>query len=212
MNGNKKEMVTASYWKIPLLIKQHRQIQKRIEKKGGILKKGTILYHGSLVKGLKFIANGRSVFFGLNPLICLAYLGEQLSTKQFTLKNIPKGYLYKYKLRKNIPFYHAKNINKHPFENNYEAKCTNKIACVHPQITIRYKLKRVKRKIFGDNIYSTVSDMRTTKGDLAIEVTIPDKHFNKLEEVSVSEVDIKKVLRSYNDNYSYWLLDNVPIP
>jgi len=117
----------------------------------------------------------------------------------FWRRNIPTGYIYKYKLSEDIPFYHAQNITKHPYQNNYANKCVNKMACVHPQVTIRHKLKKIKGTLYEKQMYTTES---ANMGDLAIEITIPPKHFDKLEQIDVTEIDMSKLLRMYDLPFS----------
>tara|TARA_Y100001958_G_C21148859_1_gene485541 strand:- start:41 stop:886 length:846 start_codon:yes stop_codon:yes gene_type:complete len=138
----------------------------------GNIKKGTLLFHGSLDPAFDIFSPGevdRPVFFGLDPYIAIWYIYEMAARdwrangrgvlwstrpkKYFSRSRPPKrrkggtlgpcngiGYLYVYKLTKDIP---KENIHRIPLLQNNpkdDQKCfgraheNRKTVCVHPQI------------------------------------------------------------------------------
>ena len=161
-----------------------------------ILPKGTLLYHGSLTKDIKFdpkfgsiinkilgIKNGSRVFFGLEPTISLAYLGEicAKSSSQCDLN----GYLYVYELQEDTEFVKTRG---HPDSNK---RCRSKV-CVNPQYTFRFTSKT---RPWYQPLYWTASEYT----DISIEATLPVKKIDTLLSLKkMYKVDITKIYRYFN--------------
>lgn len=151
-----------------------------------ILEIGTVLYHASDQKQLRFKSSrSKAIFFGLDPYISIFYALEKWKKQKLI-------YLHKLKLKKNIEYtfiddrneplpnfvseykQNSKNKNglpKNPFyiHHIYEGKhgqpCQKgEMVCVHPQLGFRYKNGNTKNKYNED-----------FSGDIYLEVTFPTR-------------------------------------
>lgn len=148
----------------------------RCSSKECVLKKGTILYHGSLSKTFDFKMNENGKFFGLDYAISSWILTESFSLSVKRKVKPPydwKGYIHVFKLKKPLAYEYIKG-DGHPFGDYPE--CSNK-PCIHAQSIIHHKFA-------GDNIH-----------DLGTELSIPSNYNLQeyLEHVETHEIDIVKM-------------------
>lgn len=164
---------------------------------------GTLLFHGSLDDQFDifgpFIDSDRPVYFGIEANISLWYILEMAvrewqrrglrSAKRYLRQTRPYGYLYVYRVTKEIP---RENITFLPLlmENiRDKEKCFNsKTVCVHPQLAYR----------------ALSSIFLTGYNDLSIELTLhPSEYSDSIVFVEQYRVDTTDLLdNEKNPKYS----------
>lgn len=143
-----------SAWKEPVEKVVH-YISKEIIDSNNCIPVGTKLYHGSLDHNLSF-SKDMITFFGIDVIISLWYILE-LKDKSWSSPKL--GKLYEFVVTKPIPVILIKELTSNPKETK---RCyREKIACIHPQISIHDK----------DSMFTSVPN------DLCIEVTFNMKYF-----------------------------------
>lgn len=128
---------SPSPWKA--VVKKHVQYcyEKILTNKNGrlFLKKGTRLYHGSLL--YPFYAEDQhhhKTFFGLDVVISLWYILEQIMIQKKRKKWDDHAYLYEFVLTKDIPVSRIlRTLDQHPKDTRACGK-PPKAVCLHPQI------------------------------------------------------------------------------
>ena len=182
--------------------KKYVALLKYIENMNGKIPKGTKLYHGSLTANLKFKNSEKPIFFGMNPVISVIYIGELLrlkfTNKQVSKDNIPIGYLYEYETNEDIPFYYANDINTHVLDK--DSCLTKNRVCLHPQVTIRHKLERIKRRLFQKQLFKVIE---TEFGELSVETTIPTNYVEKLKLINTYKINTTTLLEKYDLPFSH---------
>jgi hypothetical protein len=128
------------FWKATL--KKHVENYEKIfltNKNGHFyLKKGTRLYHGSLVYPFYAVdgveAHHHKTFFGLDVVISLWYILEQIMIQKKRKKWDDHAYLYEFVLTKDIPVSRIlRTLDQHPKDTRACGK-PPKAVCLHPQI------------------------------------------------------------------------------
>lgn len=148
-------------------------IDKKYDTKTKTLKKGTILYHGSLSKTFDYdMQNKPGIYFGLDYSISSWILTESYKKSVHNICKPPynwKGYVHVFRLKKPLKYIYTKSSGA-PFNDINE--CKDK-PCIHAQYIIHE---------------SFTSDL----WDLGTELTIPSTYNLKdyLEPVEIHELDI----------------------
>lgn len=148
-------------------------IDKKYDTKTKTLKKGTILYHGSLSKKFDFNMSAPGKYFGLDYAISSWILTESYKKSVNGVCKPPynwKGYVHVFKLKKPLKYTYTKEEGV-PF---YDIKeCQMGTPCIHPQAIIHE---------------SFTSDL----WDLGTELTIPSTYNlnDYLEHIEIHEIDI----------------------
>jgi hypothetical protein len=145
-------------WKKPVE-KVVDYISKEIIDSNNCIPVGTKLYHGSLDHNLTF-SKDMITFFGIDVIISLWYILE-LSDMSWSSRKL--GKLYEFVVTKPIPVILIKELTSNPKETG---RCyREKIACIHPQITLHDK----RASMFTTPVPK----------DLSIEVTFNMKYFKE---------------------------------
>lgn len=101
------------------------------------LKKGTLLFHGSTRKNLKFDSKKSITFFGLDIIISLWYILEEVYMKNDLKKSDARinGYVYVFEVIENIPITKIlKILNVNPKDRNSGCEQDLYTVCLHPQV------------------------------------------------------------------------------
>lgn len=142
----------------------------------GIIKAGTVLYHGSTEKNLQFRADKiRSgfIYFGLDPLISFWILSEHQEKGH--------GYVYQFTVNSDIKADYWNTIEQHPGET---PKC-KKNPCLHPQVALH---------CYREEDYMEVTE----------ELTLPWNYLSKLTYNHSYIVDIAKLNQNCKKSIYEW--------
>lgn len=162
--------IDPKQWHNPInqMLEHYKTILK-IKNDSKYLKKGTLLFHGTTNKILKLNDKNSISFFGLDIVISLWYILEEIYNKNDLKKNkfaSVNGYIYEFELIKDLPISKILNIlNINPKDSISGCENDIKTVCLHPQIAFH-----------GSSVQTA---MRTIipKFDLCSEITFVYKEY-----------------------------------